>query len=69
MTDNERMRRFKRMAKHMAKHMAAMVDWPFEDTFTRASGKCTCEKCGLDYFDHPEENGLVLTCDGRLWKL
>ena len=27
MNDNERMRRFKRMAENMA----AMIDWPFED--------------------------------------
>jgi hypothetical protein len=65
MTDNEKMRRFRRQAKNMA----AMIDWPFEDAMERASGLCLCELCGLEYFDHPEENGLVLTCDGRLWKL
>lgn len=65
MTDNTRERRFRQMARNMA----AMIDWPHEDDMERASGYCECEKCGLLYFDHPEENGLVLTCDGRLWKL
>lgn len=65
MSDNERMRRFKRMAANMA----AMIDWPFEEQMVRASGKCVCEKCGLEYFDHPEENGLHLTCEGKLVKL
>lgn len=65
MTDTERMRRFRKMARNMA----AMIDWPFEDKMERAGGDVVCDKCGLLYFDHPEENGLVLTCDGRLWKL
>lgn len=65
MTDLDQIRAFKRMARNMA----AMIDWPHEDKMERASGQCVCEKCGLDYYDHPEENGLVLTCDGRLWKL
>lgn len=65
MTDNERMRRFKRMAKNMA----GMIDWPHEEQMNHASGHCICEKCGLEYFDHPEENGLNLTCEGRLVKL
>lgn len=64
-TDNEKMRGYKRMARNMA----AMIDWPFEDMMERASALCICEKCGMNYADHPEENGLVLTCDGRLWKL
>lgn len=66
MTDNEKMRR----AKLMAKNMAAMIVWlPETETFERASGLCVCEACGLEYFDHPSENGLTLTCDGRFWKL
>ena len=65
MEASERMRRFRLQARNMA----SMIDWPFEDKMERASGQCVCEKCGLEYFDHPEENGLVLTCDGRLWKL
>lgn len=66
METSERMRRFRLMARNMA----AMVDCkPSEDKMDRASGMCECSKCGLPYFDHPEENGLVLACDGRLWKL
>lgn len=60
-----RARRFKRMAERMA----AMIDWPAEDLFVRTSGQCVCEECGLLYFDHPQEGGLTLTCNGRLWKL
>ena len=65
MPATEKCRRMKRMARNMAR----MIDWPFEDEMERASGQAVCEKCGLDYYDHPMENGLVLTCDGRLWKL
>ena len=65
MSDNERVRRFRRMTERMA----AMIDWPPEDAFERASGLCICDECGLEYFDHPEEDGLVLTCNGRLLKL
>lgn len=65
MNDNERMRRF----RWMAANMAAMIDWPSEEKMMRASGNCICEKCGLEYFDHPEENGLHLTCEGKLVKL
>lgn len=64
-TDKDRFR----LAKRMAANMAKMIDWPHEDNMNRASGHVECEQCGLPYFDHPHENGLVLTCDGRLWKL
>jgi hypothetical protein len=56
-----------RAFKRMAANMARMIDWP--DDFERAGGAVICEKCGLPYRDHPEEDGLTLTCDGRLWKL
>jgi len=55
--------------KRMAANMAAMIDWPSEEKMERASGLCVCAKCGLNYYDHPTENGLTLTCDGRLWHL
>jgi len=63
--DYERCRRFRKMTRLMA----LMIDRPSEEKMTRASGLCVCELCGLIYYDHPEENGLTLTCDGRLWKL
>lgn len=62
----ERTRRFKRMAKLMAQQI---VPWPSEDSFTRAGGDVPCNQCGLPYFDHPEKDGLILDCNGRLWKL
>jgi hypothetical protein len=65
LNDSDRVRAFRKQARNMAK----MIDWPFEDKMVRASGLVICEKCGLEYFDHPEENGLFLTCDGRLLKL
>lgn len=65
MDASEKWRRFRRMAETMA----AMVTWPAEETMSRASGDVVCETCGLKYYDHPERNGLVLTCDGRLWHL
>lgn len=65
MSDNERLRRFRLMAGQMAK----MIDWPGEEKMVHASYLCVCSLCGLSYGDHPAENGLVLTCDGRTWKL
>lgn len=65
MTDNDRKRAFKRMARNMAK----MIDWPSDEKLIRACGDAICDGCGLRYSDHPEENGLVLSCDGRLLKL
>ncbi len=65
LSPQDRARAFARIARNMA----AMIDWPREDAMERASGLCVCEKCGLNYADHPQENALVLTCDGRLWKL
>lgn len=65
MTDNDRMRAFKRMACNMAK----MINWPHQDKLIRASADAICDGCGLRYRDHPEENGLVLSCFGRLLKL
>lgn len=58
-----------RMAIRMAANMAKMIDWPYEEKMERACGDVQCAKCGLPYFDHPRENGLVLDCNGRLWKL
>lgn len=58
-----------RAAKLMSKNMATMIDWPGEEKMQRASGQCECAMCGLPYFDHPHENGFVLTCDGSLLKL
>lgn len=58
-----------RRFKVMAKNMTMMINWPPRDAMERASGLCLCDKCGLEYFDHPEKNGLVLTCDGRLLHL
>jgi len=65
MTHFDKMRAYKRQARNMAK----MIDWPFEEKMERASGLCICALCGLNYQDHPEENGLFLSCDGRLLKL
>ena len=65
LTDADRIRAFRRQCANLAK----MIDWPFEDKMERASGLCVCELCSLPYHDHPHENGLTLTCDGRLWKL
>lgn len=65
MTDRDRMRAFKRMARNMA----AMIDWPSDEKMIRVAGNAVCDKCGLCYSDHPEENGLTLACDGRLLKL
>lgn len=55
--------------KRMACNMAAMIDWPSEEKMQRAGGDAICPQCGLSYFAHPQENGLTLTCDGRLLKL
>ncbi len=38
----------------------------------RASGLVVCEHCGLKYFDHPKITGIdgvVVTCDWRIYKL
>lgn len=40
--------------------------------YTRASGMCICEVCGVCYFDHATVQGftwLNRLCDGRLVKL
>lgn len=65
MTSYERIRRFRLMAANMA----AMIDWPHEDQMVRAGGGAICEKCGLALVEHPKENGLHLTCEGKLVKL
>lgn len=65
MTDFDRFR----AAKRMAANMALMIDWPYPEDFIRASGEVPCPKCGLPYRDHPEENGLHLSCEGKLLKL
>lgn len=64
-SDADRARRFRRMARKMAE----MIEWPPEDSMTRAGGDVVCEQCGLPYIEHPEHRGLHLTCEGRLVKL
>jgi hypothetical protein len=53
----------------MARRMATMIVWPHEDTFQRAGGGVECTVCGLPFYDHPEKDHLVLTCEGKLVKL
>lgn len=66
MTDDEKWRRYRMQAKMMA---ILVNDDKKEETFERACGLCVCEHCGLEYYDHPNRDGLRLTCDGRWWKL
>lgn len=43
-----------------------------EGDINRAGGNVICEKCGLEYVDHPRVEGmefLAVTCDWRVWKL
>lgn len=68
MDDYEKWRRFKKMTRSLAAQIEKLH--PDLLDFTRASGQCECEICGLEYFDHPQlENGLFVVCSGRLFHL
>lgn len=67
MTDNEKMRRFRKQAEALAKLVDASKS---ELDFVRADARLVCETCGLEYLDHPQlENILFLICDGMFVKL
>lgn len=56
-------RRFRLMVRSIGKLIPADAD------FDRAGGEAECPKCGLTWYEHPENNGLTICCDGRLVKL
>lgn len=64
---HQALRQFKLMVRNFAPRLR--VDAADIDNFIRASGQAQCPKCGLEYFDHPHVDGLVVSCDGRLLKL
>lgn len=54
----------------MARNMAFLipVDAPKLTDFGRAHGECICQKCGLEYLEHPTAPGNtvdVQLCDGK----
>lgn len=65
--NNARLRRFQLMVKHIA----ILAEAPHPLKYERAGGGCVCEKCGLEYVDHPKgsEDFLTLLCDGSQVKL
>jgi len=68
MSEEERFLRYRRMSRELAKHIPKPEET--SDQWQRAAGDTPCDLCGLAYYDHPNlENGLVVTCDGRWWKL
>lgn len=45
-----------------------------EGAVERAGGNVICQKCGLEYYNHPKIHGakyegLVVTCDWRVFKI
>jgi len=60
----------------MARNMAALIPklpggTPGITDFGRAAGGAICERCGLEYVEHPMglEEWLHLLCDGKQVKL
>lgn len=42
------------------------------ESWNRASGLCLCPVCGKQFYDHPKHaifDFLIVTCDGKIWKL
>jgi hypothetical protein len=71
-----RMRQFKKMSQMLGKlyteAFESGMERDIEKEFQRASGLCVCDHCGLEYQLHPAIGSdmlLVVTCDGRFWKL
>ncbi len=63
-------RGFQLMARNMASFVQATT--PGLTDFGHADGQCICQKCGLEYIEHPsapDATYLVLLCDGRQAKL
>lgn len=55
----------------MVKHIAVFAEAPHPLTYERAGGDCVCDKCGLEYVEHPKgsEDFLTLLCSGAQVKL
>lgn len=53
----------------MSLAMARLAGWPSDEKPGRASGYQKCDQCGAEYHSHPASRRVVMTCDGKLWKL
>lgn len=68
----DRARRFQLMARNMAALIPKLPGGtPGIYDFGRAGGNAVCERCGLEYVEHPTglEEFLHLLCDGKQVKL
>ena len=60
-----------RLQRIMIRNLGRLI--VLRDDWRRASGLSICAKCGLEYYEHPTVKDpvgtVVVTCDGRQWKL
>lgn len=66
MDDSEKWRRYRMVARQLAFRLREALGDP---EWVRAGGNCVCERCGLEFYDHPQVGIMHVLCDGRWVKL